>query len=272
MTLKVNNMVNHKQKWKNGPIRNRRCTDIIFLILMIAFQGFSIYVVIYAFSEGDPSVLLQAQDIDGNRCGRNDTPAQEFPLSYIYQPLKSIRDIVCVKSCPQVVSNQKPPSVECLNGGPNFAQQVVACVDPTDFSLNLLPEEYDTFKNNNFLIYNTSSFLSRFCIPTLEDARDTATLWLRNMTLVSDVLNISQDYFEDTYEARKYIYYMVSLSFLITIIYCFVMQFVPRIIVWSSILVGLACLFLLAFWLNRESNRLEDEAVQQNTDEPGGNL
>ena len=55
-----------------GPIKNRGCTDIICLLLFLAFCVGWAVIGIYGFVNGDPRILIYPSDSDGTICGKED--------------------------------------------------------------------------------------------------------------------------------------------------------------------------------------------------------
>ncbi|XP_076319243.1 choline transporter-like protein 1 isoform X2 [Tachypleus tridentatus] len=53
----------------DGPIRDRQCRDVAFLLLFAAFCGFLAYVLVIAGGKGEPGRLLYGCDSYGNVCG-----------------------------------------------------------------------------------------------------------------------------------------------------------------------------------------------------------
>jgi hypothetical protein len=72
---------------------------------MIAFWAFCVYVFIYAFKNGDPQKLVMVLDYNGNACGMKGGLTENYPFAYIYQPMNSLTNAVCVKQCPKWTSS-----------------------------------------------------------------------------------------------------------------------------------------------------------------------
>ena len=53
-----------------GPIKNRGCTDVLCLLLLLAFLGGWGFVGYWAFISGNPEVLIFPSDSRGRICGR----------------------------------------------------------------------------------------------------------------------------------------------------------------------------------------------------------
>ncbi|CAL4065026.1 unnamed protein product, partial [Meganyctiphanes norvegica] len=54
----------------DGPLHNRSCTDIIFLILFAVFCVLGIFYLVYAGVRGDTDRLIHGYDEYGNICGQ----------------------------------------------------------------------------------------------------------------------------------------------------------------------------------------------------------
>jgi len=55
----------------SGPMANRKCTDILCLLIFLAACGGMGYVANYAISNGDPDLILAPMDADGKFCGKS---------------------------------------------------------------------------------------------------------------------------------------------------------------------------------------------------------
>lgn len=83
-----------------GPIKDRKCTDILCLIIFLLFTGFAGYIGYYAYENGDPDLIFAPMDAQGNFCGI--TPGyEEYPFVY-YTDISSFWPpyAVCVTECP----------------------------------------------------------------------------------------------------------------------------------------------------------------------------
>lgn len=91
-----------------GPLKNRSCTDIICLLLFLAFLGGWIVVAVFAVQGGDPERLLHPTDSEGRVCGRgefaNKTNLFFFDLTRCASPKVLATGCptpqVCVSECP----------------------------------------------------------------------------------------------------------------------------------------------------------------------------
>jgi hypothetical protein len=55
----------------DGPTKERRCTDVLCLLMLVAAWIAMTAIGIYSFSEGDYRLVLYPLDYEGNVCGTN---------------------------------------------------------------------------------------------------------------------------------------------------------------------------------------------------------
>lgn len=65
----------------NGPVMQRKCTDVLFCIFFIVFILGMGVVYAFSFKYGQPSLIVQSWDYDQNGCGLNDTTLN-YPALY----------------------------------------------------------------------------------------------------------------------------------------------------------------------------------------------
>ena len=88
--------------------KNRKCTDVIFLLAYFAFMIGMAVVGVLGFSNGDPAALLFGTDYEGEMCSA-DYPARYFPNPYeLYTASQAthtygFKDVksMCLKECPR---------------------------------------------------------------------------------------------------------------------------------------------------------------------------
>lgn len=157
---------------------NRKCTDVLCLLLFIWFVAVDICFVLYAFSEGNGLLLLYGTDNVGNLCGDGNLTGSRFLalprltedieeaelLSIANGDLSSISDIdffgVCVDSCPQegdfVCSIEAEDAL--VASGLDRENTIASCLQGATCDVDFVQDEC-------FLtIFNTTSFLFR-CLP-----------------------------------------------------------------------------------------------------------
>ncbi len=230
---------------------------LIFWIATISLAAFS-------FSKGDPYKLAQTYDLDHTPCGSEPDGTLDFPMAYFYQPLKSFNQIVCVKQCPQWGLNEaRLTEVSCFGQGTNFKTDIGACSSTKEFEFGKLPSEFITFYPESFLIYNSTDIVGRFCIPSYENITDTAVLWLKNITAAAQLDGKFQEYFSDIKETQNYLMIVGAIAFVISIVTLFLIRYCAGIFVWLILLLYLIGVFLMAVLCQRESQKLEQIAIEQ---------
>lgn len=58
----------------DGPMKNRSCTDVICLLIFVAYLVGMMYLLGYALAVGDPYRLIYGYDVTGDVCGRENQP------------------------------------------------------------------------------------------------------------------------------------------------------------------------------------------------------
>jgi choline transporter-like protein 2/4/5 len=105
---------------------DRKCTDLLFLLLFIAFWVGMVGIAAVGIAMGEPERLIYASDYEGTTCGGADKPDQK----YIYYP-KITEDIIdnmnagisspteyklfgiCLDECPVPIGDDETPPVVC---------------------------------------------------------------------------------------------------------------------------------------------------------------
>ena len=92
---------------KEGPIKNRGCTDILCLLLFIAFLvGWGV-VGYYGFKNGNPIKLIYPSDSSGRICGSS-AGFEDRPNLLFYDLTKCLKPGSLALGCPtkQVIKNK----------------------------------------------------------------------------------------------------------------------------------------------------------------------
>ena len=71
-----------KEDIRDGPVKKRGCTDILCLLLFLAFIGGWIFVAYLAFSQGDIDKVLHPTDSKGNVCGRGELEDKPYLMFF----------------------------------------------------------------------------------------------------------------------------------------------------------------------------------------------
>ena len=71
-----------KEDIRDGPVKKRSCTDILCLLLFLAFIGGWIFVAYLAFSQGDIDKVLHPTDSKGKVCGRGELEEKPYLMFF----------------------------------------------------------------------------------------------------------------------------------------------------------------------------------------------
>ena len=136
----------------DGPLENRRCTDILCCLIFLAFLIAWVICGFYGFSNGNPALLTHPFDMANNQCGLSGTNASSYPYLYFPFPFPGEIDYrLCLKNCPSTGDN----TTECL-----VNSQITNCSFYwSEFSNS------STYTATTRGIYNARGYLDRFCLP-----------------------------------------------------------------------------------------------------------
>ena len=71
-----------KEDVRDGPVKKRSCTDILCLLLFLAFIGGWIFVAFLAFSQGDIDKVLHPTDSKGKVCGSGELEDKPYLMFF----------------------------------------------------------------------------------------------------------------------------------------------------------------------------------------------
>tara|TARA_B110000977_G_scaffold103825_1_gene135609 strand:- start:10694 stop:11263 length:570 start_codon:yes stop_codon:yes gene_type:complete len=150
--------------------KNRKCTDVIFLLAYLAFMVGMAIVGILGFSEGDPAALLFGTDYEGELC-TDDYPTRYFPNPYELILAKDathaygFKDVksICVKDCPSPTGTSAAP----LNWVCNYPDSSDGRGNTAMTRAEWAAADYDYFASLN-ATFKTDSYNNKGpCYPVL---------------------------------------------------------------------------------------------------------
>lgn len=106
--------LNKEKKFNTSELplegKERKCTDIVFVVVFIMCTIAALVTCGYGLKNGDLSKIAQPFDQDGTPCGKG--KAEQFPLLFFDSPnaVKLSKNTICVKECPE----GKDSVLECL--------------------------------------------------------------------------------------------------------------------------------------------------------------
>lgn len=244
---------------QNGPTRNRGITDCIFCLLMLVFWAGTIFVLVWAFANGNPWKLAVTFDKDNVQCGDSASNTSDYKLAYFYQPLKNLTSIVCIDKCPQWSANSPPQTqINCFGKGTAKNAEISNCQSGKDFSFSYLPSRYSEFNAESFLIYNTTTVLGRFCLPETANLTEIAKVYLKNITLATQTSAIFEEYLADMKDSWLYILAVAGVAVGISLVFLVFIRWCSGLMVFLILVLYLASVFALAVLCGLESKRLTE--------------
>ena len=210
------------ERLENGPLQDRRCTDIICWIIFIVFAAAVVAISIYGYFNGNPYKLFSGLDGDGNFCGYSSGYEN---YKYLYFWKVDTTDLwsyaVCVSECP--TSNST--SIDCMT------------------------TSYVSDCNSNATYYDTYSFIGMYCLPTYEALSTFDSSVYDSFISILETLNSFTTYITDIAYAWE-VYLIVVVSGLIFLtIYGFFIKFCSGLLVWVPNLLILLLLIGFGFYV-----------------------
>ena len=245
----------------NGPNLNRGCTDCICCLIYILFLGAFIFVFAYGLSKGDPKRLATIFDTNEKQCGHVDGGMQDYPIGYLYQPLKGFAKAVCVKECPTWTGTARTTELQCKVDGQKFVDAgITDCKYTGDFEFNKLPGDYVKYATEKFLIYNSKTFFNKFCLPSGITAAE-ALNWAKNITVVMQAAEKFEEVVEDIKNLWKQFAILGAIAIVLSIISLLLTRCCAGVFIWIIILLFLGCVFAGAVLTMKESSRIEQKQL-----------
>ncbi|KAI9562773.1 hypothetical protein GHT06_010227 [Daphnia sinensis] len=251
-----------------GPVKNRSCTDVVCLIIFIAFLvGWGI-IGFYGFTLGDPQRLLHPTDSNGRICGVDETLKDKpylfyFDLTRCADPSVLIKGCptpqVCVKTCP---TENFVAIAAAAQIGEALTKTKLICKENVTVSQMSVKELVD--KGHCASYYLQSEPMTGRCIPSLTNMSD-SVIFSNSITRTLDVpieeivngtiglaqlLNAGQTFdriFQDYSETWWIILIGLAISMIISLFWIVLMRFAAGPMVWLSI-IGILALQGVGFW------------------------
>ena len=246
-----------------GPTFDRGCTDCICCIVYVVFLAAFIGVLAYGIAKGDPKRLATIFDYDQTQCGSEEAGTLDYPVGYLYQPLKGLTRAVCVKKCPTWEGTTRQTTLECSRTGTKIKDEINdKCEYTGDFEFNKLPGDFDKYVTENYLIYNTKELFGKFCLPTGITA-DAALGWAKNITIAVEAAEKFEEIFTDVKLLWMQFLILGGIAIVLSLISLVLTRCCAGVFVWLIILAFLGLVFTGAVLAMKESTRLASETVDQ---------
>lgn len=190
---------------RDGPLKNRKCTDCFMCLVFAIFLICMFAVGIAGFSQGDPNILMYPHDSSGNQCGRPNRATHNY--KYLYYPSADYNTDykVCVKECPESSNSIS----NCY-----INSWVLDC----EFKIR-----YNDNTTQVFPPYSSDQFLKRICIPdkSSEENLDHAF----NKVIDEVYSNGLRGWASDIYTCWTAILIVLALAICISILYLLLLRY-----------------------------------------------
>lgn len=242
---------------ENGPKRNRSITDCVFCIIMLVFWGGTFALMIYAFTNGNPSQLIQTYDFKGTPCGQKSAGTSNHTLIYFFQPFMNFSSVTCVSRCPTWNKNASAlNSVSCYSPNSTYNQLINSCQSNSVIDFSAILFNQTIYNTNDFLIYNTTAIFNRFCLPDFASYSSSVSMSFQNMTLITQTQYYFQQYLSDLMNSWKYLLAVAAISVGLSLFTLVFVRCCAGVLVWIILLLYLVAVFLSAAFCGYQSNVL----------------
>ena len=194
---------------RDGPLKERGCTDILCALIFFAFVGAMITLGIFGYKNGDPDMILYPYDSSGNQCGRPGTVGSLYQYVYFVNPDEDIRYKVCLKFC--VEEDFETPLVihsDCV------LENSFVSLNNNEFVVTLT-DKSGTSTSKSYPLYSAHYFIMRACVP--HDASETFTAYLEGTTMMS--------YESDIVRCGHMVLVVLGIAVVISMVYLLLMRY-----------------------------------------------
>lgn len=249
----------------DGPTKNRSCTDIICCLLFVVFIAGLGIISYFAFKYGDPSLLLNPVNSEGEMCGSGNQRGKDYLFFFDMVTCGRMGIGVFVTGCPtpQICVSECPTvnfvSIPLL---PSSQFDSVYCKDTYDASLqststiisdDICPTYY--LKSTPVIkrctpsiladfINNAGNLLSKIQNENLTDVKDSS-----GNDLTDDIINTGLDVFGTYLKAKEYAEKLIEdvvtswwmilggifIAMIISLIWIIIMRWIAGFMVWFTI-------------------------------------
>lgn len=206
---------------RDGPVKDRRCTDVICGFIFVVFVAAMIAIGVFGFVNGDPNLVLYPYDSSGNQCGRDGTVTADYPYLYWVNPTDEVKYTVCTKSCPISDSD----IVEC------FAN---SWVKTCTFTVN------NNEEISYYPPYKSKQIFKRGCLP---DASEVNDKYEKYMNYLGD--EQFTQYASDIMRCWSLVLGVLGIAVVISILYMVFLRYCVGCALWISFaaIIGIFVLF-----------------------------
>lgn len=273
----------------NGPIHNRSCTDILWLIFFIIFLGAWGYVGYYGMTHGNIQKLLAPVDSNGQRCGL-DSGLENKKYLVFFNIEKCLSPSTPITGCPtpQVCVTQCPTRTilfQQILTEANFADYISSMVCTKDVNVNTMTyaqaKEYMANEKCASIVLQSQPVMGRCFVNATEAITHIKELTEEyNLNLdqvvaqLSELIRFNQlsaQIVQDLVMSRWYMLGALVVIIFICFLYILLMRWVVGPVVWFSIagVLGLLGFCIYLCYMNYVYFRDNPVSLIQNTNLKG---
>ncbi|XP_050359441.1 choline transporter-like 2 isoform X3 [Nymphalis io] len=253
----------------NGPIHNRSCTDIVWLITFVLFLGGWGYVGYYSMTRGNVEKLLAPIDSNGRRCGL-DSGLEDKKYLLFFNIAKCLAPGTPITGCPttQVCVSQCPSKTVLfekeIRQNPATFDQIkkdMVCIEGLNVQTMASSEALEHIKNEKCtsFVLQSQPVLGRCFVnvtAAVELLREltNGTFDLAEAQVLEQLIELlksnqlSSQIVQDLVQSRWYMAGALVAVVLVCFIYILLLRWVVTPVVWTSI-AGLFALLGFAIYL-----------------------
>ncbi|XP_064625864.1 choline transporter-like protein 1 isoform X2 [Lineus longissimus] len=264
----------------DGPLNDRSCRDVVFLILLIACLGGMGYVGYLGVMSGNPNRLLFGVDSWGNVCNQPNTPIPNatnsgkdmtglmntfyysFPSPIdplVSQIVQTDNTVMCVRTCPGNSTMLTPADYADFATTSN-SRVCFYDLDPSQYSLASISSGQCPTPP----VLPHVSVLNR-CVP--KNRIDAAAAVAGAVTSILDTIDndFTDKFVQDVETGWKEVCYLAAISSGVALFIVVVMRFIAAILIWTMyVLLILACLGGMGYcWYNWYTIQYAEVVVQE---------
>jgi solute carrier family 44 (choline transporter-like protein), member 2/4/5 len=220
---------------REGPLKERRCTDILCCLIFFAFLGAMGFLGYYGYQHGDPEAVIYPYDSAGNQCGRPGTNTSDYEYVYFIDPTftSHTKWKVCVKECPQSSSY----IVNC---------STTKWVSDCSFTVN----------GTHYAPYASTGYFHRLCMPI--QATESFKEYIGGRDMMS--------FGSDVIRCKYIVLGVMGIAIGVSIIYLLFLRYFIGVVVWIVIAALIILLTLFGGYYNYqiydEKNPITDEKTK----------
>ncbi|KAG4077520.1 hypothetical protein HA402_002947 [Bradysia odoriphaga] len=266
-----------------GPLSKRSCTDVICLLIFIAFLACWGVVGYYAIKNGDPDRLLVPTDSQGLKCGV-DSEVISKPYLVFFNLERCIDPLVPINGCPtpQVCVEKCPDSIfiydqsTCSASNLESIKSKLICNRNVDIRTIQSCTAITDLINNDYCAswYLPSESLSRRCVPfrvdrtTIQEIQSQINLqWadfvkaVDNIGILANINGEGQKIVEDIISSKWHILVALIIAMVCSLILIAMMRWLAAPLLWLSIIGVLVMLGFGTYYSVTKFIQLRDNPI-----------